>query len=98
MGFINRTYTFTATVEPGTATMPITYTWSPVPHSGQGTAVVSYTWVSTGNHTIIATAGNMSGTASYIVSDNHVITIEELYSIYLPLTVRHWSRESVSDL
>ena len=90
-GVVNTVYTFTATVGPGTVTMPITYTWTPAPNSGQGTAVVDFTWAITGDKTITVTAENISGTASYAVSDTHVIAIREPYHIYLPLTLRHWS-------
>ena len=70
-GNIDTTYTFTATVSPPTATLPISYTWSPPPASGQGSAIVSYTWPVTGLKTITVTAINMSGSAS----NTHSITI-----------------------
>ena len=34
-GFVDVPYTFTATIRPTDATMPITYTWMPLPASSQ---------------------------------------------------------------
>jgi hypothetical protein len=97
-GVINTAYTFTATVNPPTTTMPITYTWSPVPKNGQGTAVVDFTWAITGDKTITVTAENVSGTAHYAVSDMHLITIGEPYRIYLPLVLRQSTTSHAIEL
>jgi hypothetical protein len=64
-------HTFSATVSPITATIPITYTWLPVPDSGQGTASANYSWLTDGNKTITVTAENMGG----IVTDTHMISL-----------------------
>jgi hypothetical protein len=65
-------HTFSATVSPITATIPITYTWSPVPDSGQGTAAASYSWLTDGNKTITVTAENIGN----IVTDTHTISLD----------------------
>ena len=80
-------YTFSAAVNPPTATQPIIYAWWPPPASGQGSAVVTYTWSTTGVKNITVTATNAGGAAS----DTHVITIAaSTPHVYLPLIMRYW--------
>jgi hypothetical protein len=86
--------TFSATVNPPTATLPIIHTWeatglSPVTHTVYSISdTASFTWVLTGSKTITVTAVNCGD------SDvaTRTITIEALpgenYHIYLPLVVR----------
>ncbi len=83
-GAVGRTYTFTTTLSPLTATPPITYTWAPMPDSGQGSATAIYTWGLTGTQTITLTAENAGG----LVSDTHTIAISEWDFVYLPLIRR----------
>jgi hypothetical protein len=80
-GAIGYAYTFTASPRPLTATIPITYTWDPAPMSGQGTAMVTYTWGVTGAQAITVTAVNAGST----VTGTHLVTIEPVRHIYLPL-------------
>jgi plastocyanin len=69
---VNTLHVFTATVNPITATQPITFVWeatgqSPVTHTGSNLIdVVSFTWATgtTGTARITATATNAGGTAS----------------------------------
>ena len=62
-GETGQTLTFTATVQPGNATTPITYTWSSDGLvSGQGTNQASYRWTSAGNKSVQVTAENCGGT------------------------------------
>ncbi len=70
-GTTGTAYTFTATIAPPTATLPVTYTWTPEPQSGQRTGEAVYTWATTGTKTITVTAENCGGP----VSNTHVITI-----------------------
>ncbi|HNT74577.1 MAG TPA: hypothetical protein PKH77_06125 [Anaerolineae bacterium] len=70
MGLTDTAYTFTATVQPPNASMPITYTWTPAPDSGQGTAHASYTWATAGTKQVSVTAEN-GGSAT----DSHEIVI-----------------------
>ncbi len=88
VGVINTAYTFTATVSPLTATLPITYFWQA---TGQSpiTAVESdpsntatFTWTSgtSGTQLITATATNEGGTAF----GTHVIIFNPV-QVYLPL-------------
>ena len=74
----NSATVFTATVQPITATIPVTYAWEAtgrpdVVHAGGGLSdTVSFTWSTTGTKTVTVTAVNVCGT----VSTTHVITVE----------------------
>jgi uncharacterized repeat protein (TIGR01451 family) len=70
-GVTGTPYTFTATITPSNATLPITYTWSPMPVTGQGTTTATYTWTHSGQHTITLTAEG----CGRLVTDVHTITI-----------------------
>ena len=76
---ISTTYTYTVTVSPITATLPITYVWratgqSPVTHTGGGLSnAISYTWGATGTEYITVTARNSGGALTATMS----ITIAE---------------------
>jgi expansin (peptidoglycan-binding protein) len=77
-GMVDRTYTFTATVEPVSTTLWLTYTWQasgqlPVTHTNERTDTVSYTWDNPGAQHITITASNDFGA----VMDTHVITITD---------------------
>ena len=88
-GNVGAVHTFTATVSPPDASLPIAYTWSPEPQSGQGAAVARYTWMTTGTKTISVTASNLGGANT--ASDEHAISISgeiEWHYIYLPLVMR----------
>jgi len=77
-GVVQVHYTFTATVSPVTATLPITYVWqasgqSPVTHTGSlsHTDAVTLTWSSAGAQIITVTATNAGG----MVSNTHAINV-----------------------
>jgi PKD repeat protein len=79
-GLVDATYSFTATVDPITVTMPMTYTWQAtgqpaVTHAGSLTVTdsVSYTWATTGTRIITVTARNGGGA----VTSTHSVTIYE---------------------
>ena len=79
IGIVGVTYTFTATVNPISTTLPIEYIWqasgqAPVTHSGGLTDTVDYVWMIPGNQTIAITATNTSGT----VTNTHSITITDV--------------------
>ena len=64
-GIVQTSYTFTATVSPDTATLPITYTWqatgqSPMTHTSSLTVtdIVTFTWPAPGTQAITATVTN----------------------------------------
>jgi len=83
-GLIDRSYIFTATVSPLTATTPIAYTWVPTPAGKQGANVAVYSWSAPGTKTITITVENVAGAAP---SGVHTIYIQA-YKVYLPLVVR----------
>jgi hypothetical protein len=85
-GTVGLQATFTATVAPPTATIPIIYTWSPVPGSGQGTATTGYIWDMPGTKVISVTVSNCgeAGTGS----DDQTVVVKQ--RIYLPLTLRKY--------
>jgi len=93
-GVVNSAYTFTATVSPVTATLPITFTWeaseqSPLTHTGGLSDVVTFTWRTPGARAIIVTVMNAGGT----VAGAHAISINaspttEPFLIYLPLVLK----------
>ena len=75
-GLIETSYTFTSTVSPITATLPITYVWqaneqSPLTNTGALSDAVTFTWHATGTQVISVTASNGAGTAT----GAHAITI-----------------------
>jgi hypothetical protein len=84
-GTVNTSYSFYATVGPGTATQPITYTWqataqAPVTHADGGLGdVMTFAWSAPGVQTITVTASNAGGK----ISDTHLVTISNV----LPRTV-----------
>ncbi len=89
-GVIDTGYTFTATVSPITAGLPITYFWqatgqSPITHAGGNVSnTIMFTWTSgtTGAQLITATATNAGGQAT----GTHVI-IFNARRVYLPLVL-----------
>jgi photosystem II stability/assembly factor-like uncharacterized protein len=88
-GMPNSTYTFAASVGPVATTMPITYIWeasgkSPMTTTANLTNTVTFNWSIAGEKAITVTAANAAG----IVSDTHVIAIEEPHRVYLPLVLR----------
>ena len=75
-GLIETSYSFTSTVSPITATLPITYVWqanqqSPLTNTGALSDSVTFTWQATGTQAITVTASNVGGTAT----GAHAITI-----------------------
>ena len=80
----NKTYVFTATVEPAEAAPPLTYQWLPAPISGQGTAHVAYAWTTSGSNLITVTVKNDGAP----VSVSSTMTIDAVV-VYLPLMLKH---------
>jgi PKD repeat protein len=77
-GVIGETYTFTATVEPISTTLPLSYTWEaqgqqPVTNTDGLTDIASFTWDVLGPQLITVTASNTGGS----VVDSHVFTITD---------------------
>jgi len=75
-GAPNENYTFTAHVQPITATTPLTYTWhatgqSAIIHTGGLSDAASFAWSATGAQTITVAASNADG----VVTATHMITI-----------------------
>ena len=75
-------YTFTASLEPGNASPPITWAWD----NGDSTAT-SIRTLGEGVYTLVVTATNCTGA---VATDSHAIAIEQprLY-FYLPLVVKN---------
>ena len=90
-GITNTAYTFTATVSPPTATLPVTYTWQATGqslithtvHSLSDTA--AFTWTIAGTKYVSVTAANCGGSDV----DTHTIPIS-LRFIYLPVVLRNF--------
>ena len=75
--------TYTVTLEPPTATLPIDILWS----NGVTGTTASYSWSTPGFYTVVVTASNCVGTA--VVTDSFEVTVGQAeYAIYLPLIVR----------
>jgi hypothetical protein len=94
MGLVNTSYTFTATVNPLTATglLPLRYTWraggqdlNPPEHTSGLSDTITFTWHTTGTQTITVTATSTAGS----VIDTHVINIG-LNMVYMPLALNQW--------
>ena len=93
-GDVQKTYTFTATVSPLTATQPISYMWqasgqAPVTHTG-GTTIdtVIFSWNSAGPKTIVVTATNAAGT---VKATHHTVIAAPACcntKLYLPIILK----------
>jgi len=90
-GVVNTTYTFTATVNPITATLPITFAWQatgqvPMSHTSNGlsdSATFAWPLGGIGDRVITVTATNAGGMAT----STHSVTIGD-HRIYLPLVIK----------
>ncbi len=87
--------TFSASVSPANASIPVTYTWQtagqlPVKHTGRGTSdTFSFTWFTTGTKNITVTATNAYGSATNtrtIVIEPSTIIFD--HWVYLPFVIR----------
>ena len=90
-GLIQRTYTFTASAGPITATWPITYVWratgqSTVTHTGGISDTVVFSWSTPGVKDVMVTATNAGGAVSSILT----IPVDE-YKLYLPAVMRNYT-------
>ena len=88
-GLVQRAYTFTATVIPLAAALPITYTWqatglSPVTHISGLSDTVVLTWSTPSVKVVTVLADNGVGAP---VADVYTVTIDQ-HHIYLPLVLR----------
>jgi PKD repeat protein len=82
--FVGRAGTYQATVQPITATSPITITWD----NGTVGPTATYSWTMTGTYTLTITATNACGTAQGALP---VEVIEApLWSVYLPVIVKDY--------
>jgi uncharacterized repeat protein (TIGR01451 family) len=85
--------TFTATIVPPTATMPLTYTWEATGHaprvnsSSASSDVETFTWTVAGTYVVTVTVDNDCGGT---ISRTHVIAIESVQPVYLPLVMRSY--------
>jgi hypothetical protein len=91
LGLTQTEYAFTASIEPITATWPITYAWQasgqvPVTHTGGISDVVAFTWSLSGTQRITVTASNSGGTAS----SSHGFAVGEIYTLYVPIVLRNY--------
>ena len=93
-GLTNTPYTFTATISPTTASVPITYTFEASDGLGPTSEQLAHTnpidwpnveWTVPGTKTVTVTAQNADGT--YI--DTHIIEIDS-GTIFLPLVIRNY--------
>jgi beta propeller repeat protein len=88
-GWVGTAYTFTATVDSITATLPITYFWqasgqdSPTTHTSGLSDTVTWSWTMPGIQLITVTATNARDTAV----DTHAITAGSY--IYLPIVFKN---------
>lgn len=97
-GITDTTYTFTASVSPVTAGLPITYTWEATGKTPQLrvkttiTDTINFSWNVTGAKTITVTASNAY---SSVVSDVHTITINGASqgagsgTVYIPIVIKN---------
>ena len=84
---------FSATVDPNTATVPITYTWQASEQSGavhQTTATIDYfyaTWSVASTQYVTVTAQNAFGDATA----SHTFEVKSFdYAVYLPLVLKNY--------
>lgn len=93
-GSVDTALSFTATVNPAGATLPLTYIWSasdqqPITLTGQAGNVLSFMWASAGLKQITVTVSNnwgtTTGTGSVAISDTQPMTTTG-YAISIPIT------------
>ena len=72
-GVVETDYAYSASVQPGDATQPLTYVWSPEPESGQGTPNASYRWTEAGDKAVAVNVENCGafGGATYLTRIAH---------------------------
>jgi hypothetical protein len=79
-------HTFTASVTPSSATLPISYTWSTDSLvNGQDAVSATYRWSQPGVYDVAVNAGNCGGSAN----DTHSIEVGQKY-VYLPIVLRNY--------
>jgi uncharacterized repeat protein (TIGR01451 family) len=88
-GTVKRNYTFTATINPASATLPITYVWQtsghpPITSSGGLTSTATFSYLTYGLQQVFVTAYDFSG--SSVATDQHNFTIN--YAVYLPIVLK----------
>jgi subtilisin family serine protease len=81
--FVDQVGEFSYSIEPVTATLPMTIEWN----NGTTDTVATYAWSATGTYTIIVTATNCEGTDP-ISNFLEVNVLEVDTTIYLPILVR----------
>ncbi|MCK4314195.1 MAG: hypothetical protein KAX24_00350, partial [Anaerolineae bacterium] len=93
-GTIGTAHTFTATVSPPTATLPITYAWqatgpTPVTHTAYSLSdTVAFTWTIAGTQTVTVTTANCG---SSDVATHTIAIRPQQPTIYLPVVLRRYS-------
>lgn len=94
-GDVNTSYTFTATLAPGTAVLPALYTWtaveqSPFTETVELASTASFTWTEGGAKTVTVTVSESGDPDTVYTSDSHLITLQrENTFVYLPLVLRN---------
>jgi hypothetical protein len=95
-GGLITSYPFTATVEPISATQPITYIWqasgqSPITQTGGISNTIFFSWELTGTQVITVTAvkGASVVTAVHTITISGEIILDPLPQIYLPFIMGH---------
>ncbi len=90
-------YTYTALVEPGDATLPLTYTWRATDHAPVTRTVAAYTdtlaftWGVSGTKHITVTAANDGGA----VTGTRTVLVDPPYAVHLPLVLRSYAPKPV---
>lgn len=98
-GLVGIPYTFTATVEPVSTTLPLTYVWQasgqlPITHTAGLSDTVGFAWELPGTYDITVSAANLAGS----VSDSHVVTIApSTYELYLPFVQKSGQSGQATD-
>ena len=91
-GDAETSYSFTASVDPGNVTMPITYTWEstdhgPITNTGGISNTIMLEWSSAGSKIVTVTAVNSTGSS---VSQSQAIDIAlPEQKLYVPLVVKN---------
>ncbi|HSO26856.1 MAG TPA: metallophosphoesterase, partial [Anaerolineales bacterium] len=89
-GEIDKEYTFTATVDPITATTPLTYVWSidgspTITYTGGISDTEAFLWPTPGIKTVAVTVSNAAGEVSDSVTIDIQTMVVQDQSLYLPI-------------
>jgi uncharacterized repeat protein (TIGR01451 family) len=90
-GTLKNNYTFTATIDPASTTVPVTYVWqtsghAPVTSTSGLTSTATFSYLTYGLQQVFVTTYDFGGSSA--ATDEHDFTIN--YAVYLPIVLKNF--------